>query len=84
MRNPPVTNRGGCTFCIITVHFTVGEMKNLVGIQFFISLLTLLSGIILIDGALTKSKAVAKKLVFSWIAGQFEGHIIPTKNSSIS
>jgi len=36
-------------------------MKNLAGIPFFISLLTLLSGIIQIDGALAESKAVAKR-----------------------
>jgi hypothetical protein len=36
-------------------------MKNLASIPFFISLLTLLSGIIQIDGALAESKAVAKK-----------------------
>jgi hypothetical protein len=53
--------RSGCTFYIISANFTAGEMKNLASIPFFILLLTLLSGIIQIDGALTGSKAVAKK-----------------------
>jgi len=59
-------------------------MKNLASIPFFISLLTLLSGIIQIDGALVESKAVAKKLGLSWVTGRFEEYIVLTKNSSIS
>ena len=49
---------------IIPSHFTAGEKKNLASIPFFISLLTLLSGMILIDGVLAESKAVARKLGF--------------------
>jgi hypothetical protein len=51
---------------------------------FFISLLILLSGIIQTDGALVESKGVARKLVLTGVAGRFEEHIIPTKNSGIT
>ena len=40
---------------IILAHFTASEKKNLVSILFFISLLTLLSGIILKKGAPAES-----------------------------
>jgi hypothetical protein len=66
------------------MHFTASEMKNLAGTPFFISLLTLLNGIILIDDALAEPNAMVKKLELSWVADRFEKHIILTKNSSIS
>ena len=59
-------------------------MENLASIPFFISLLTLLSGIIQIDGALAESKAVAKKLGPSWFADRVAEYIILTKNNSNS
>jgi hypothetical protein len=42
------------------MHFTAGEMRNLASIPFFISLLTLLSGIIQIDGTFAEPKAVPR------------------------
>ena len=69
---------------IIPTHFSAGEMKNLAGILFFISLLTQLCGIIQIDDTLVESKAVAKKLGLLWIAAWFEEHMILTNNNNIS
>jgi hypothetical protein len=63
------------------VHVIVGEMKNLAGFLFFISLLTLLGGIIQTDGVLAESEAASGKLELSWVAGRFEGHIILIKSS---
>jgi hypothetical protein len=59
------------------------RLKNLTGFLFFISLLTLLSGIIQTDGALAESEVVTGKLGFSRVAGRFEEHIILTKSSII-
>jgi hypothetical protein len=60
------------------------RLKNLTGFLFFISLLTLLSGIIQMDGALAESEVVTRKLRFSRVAGRFEEHIILIKSSIIS
>jgi hypothetical protein len=58
--------------------------KILLVFFFFISLLTLLNGIIQMDGVLAGSEVVTRRLGLSWIAGRLEEHIIPTKNSGIS